>query len=132
MGKNFIVCGFTGWCLEILFTAFSSFRKRELTLVGNTSIWMFPIYGMAALIKPLYHWTKKLPLVLRASVYSLLIFVGEYISGSILKKHKMCPWDYSKSRANIKGVVRLDYAPYWMVTGLIYERILCRNSRQQK
>lgn len=118
--------------MEIIFTAFNSFRKRELALAGNTSLWMFPIYGMAAFIKPLYHWIRKYPLLLRAAIYSLFIFVGEYISGSILKKHQMCPWDYSKARANIKGVIRLDYAPYWMIAGLIFEKILCRNSKQKK
>lgn len=129
MRKNFMICGFTGWCLEILFTAFDSFRKRELTLTGKTSLWMFPIYGMAVIIKPLYRLIQKFPVLLRAFIYSVFIFVGEFISGSILKKHQMCPWDYSKSRANIKGVIRLDYAPYWMATGLLYEKILCRNSR---
>lgn len=129
MKKNFIICGFTGWCLEILFTAFNSFRKRELTLTGKTSLWMFPIYGMAAAIKPLYHFIKKFPVLIRTAIYSVFIFLVEYISGSFLKKHQMCPWDYSSARANIKGVIRLDYAPYWMATGLIYEKILCRNSR---
>lgn len=128
MGKNFLLCGFTGWCLEILFTAFDSFRKRDLTLVGRTSVWMFPIYGMAAFLKPIYQKTKQLPVLMRSLIYSSLIFLGEYISGSILKKHQMCPWDYSKSKANIKGVIRLDYAPYWMVTGLLYEKLLLRSS----
>ncbi|WP_075718466.1 putative ABC transporter permease [Roseburia sp. 499] len=126
MKKNFIICGLTGWCLEILFTAFDSFRKRELTLIGKTSLWMFPIYGMAAIIKLLYLRIKNLPTLIRASIYSILIFIGEYISGSILKKYNVCPWDYSNARANIKGVIRLDYAPYWMLTGLLYEKIICR------
>lgn len=130
MKKNFIICGFTGWCLEILFTAFDSFRKRELTLMGKTSLWMFPIYGMAAAIKPIYNKTKKFPALIRASIYSSLIFLGEYICGNFLKKYQMCPWDYSNARANIKGVIRLDYAPYWMVTGLLYEKILCRSSKK--
>lgn len=126
MKKKFIICGLTGWCLEILFTAFDSFRKRELTLIGKTSLWMFPIYGMAAIIKPLYQRIKNLPTLIRASIYSVLIFIGEYISGSILKKYNVCPWDYSNARANIKGVIRLDYAPYWMLTGLLYEKIICK------
>lgn len=128
MRKNFITCGFIGWCMEILFTAFHSFRKRELTLTGKTSLWMFPIYGMAFLIKPLYHFIQKLPLLLRGFIYSIAIFLGEYVSGSILKKYQLCPWDYSKSRTNIKGVIRLDYTPCWMAAGLIFEKILCRTS----
>lgn len=124
MGKNFLLCGFTGWCLEILFTSFGSFRKRELKLLGQTSLWMFPIYGMASFLKPLSSLIGRFPAVVRAFFYSLFIFLGEYFSGSILKKYKMCPWDYSNARANVKGVIRLDYAPYWMIAGLIFERIL--------
>ncbi|MEG0962296.1 MAG: hypothetical protein RR139_09570 [Lachnospiraceae bacterium] len=132
MGKNFIRCGFLGWCLEILFTAFDSFRKREMQLVGHTSLWMFPIYGMAAFLKPICAKIKPFPLWIRSLVYSGLIFTGEYLSGRILTKHNMCPWDYSKARANIKGVIRLDYAPFWMITGLIYETVLLHTSKNFK
>lgn len=124
MRKNFLLCGFTGWCLEILFTSFGSYRKRELQLIGKTSLWMFPIYGMAAFLKPVCHMIRHFPTWIRAVCYSLFIFLGEYVSGSILKKYHICPWDYSKARANIKGVIRLDYAPYWMIAGLIFEKLL--------
>lgn len=130
MKHNFLLCGFTGWCLEILFTSFSSFRRRELKLIGKTSLWMFPIYGMAAFLKPCYRLIKRFPALIRAAFYSCFIFLGEYISGSILKKHHMCPWDYSNSPTNIKGVIRLDYAPYWMAAGLIFEKLLTRTSKQ--
>lgn len=126
MRKNFLLCGFTGWCMEILFTSFDSYRKRELKLMGQTSLWMFPIYGMAAFLKPVCRLVKNFPAGIRAMCYSIFIFLGEYITGSILKKHKICPWDYSKARANIKGVIRLDYAPFWMAAGLIFETLLMR------
>ena len=50
------------------------------------------------------------------------------IASNVVKKYKICPWDYSKARANIKGVIRLDYAPYWMITGLIFEKLLIKTS----
>lgn len=128
MTKNFLLCGFTGWCLEILFTSFDSFRRRELQLMGRTSLWMFPIYGMAAFFKPFCRLFQRLPALLRAFFYSCFIFLGEYVSGSILKKHRMCPWDYSGSPANINGVIRLDYAPFWMMAGLIFEKLLTTSS----
>lgn len=130
MGKNFLLCGFTGWCLEILFTSFGSYRKRELKLMGKTSLWMFPIYGMAAFLKPLCQLIKGFPASIRAVCYSIFIFLGEYISGSILKKYQICPWDYSKARANIKGVIRLDYAPFWMAAGLIFEKLLMHSPQK--
>lgn len=128
MKKDFFLCGLTGWCLEILFTSFDSFRRRELQLMGRTSLWMFPIYGMAAFFRPFCRLMRNLPAFVRALFYSCFIFLGEYVSGSILQKHQICPWDYSGSPANIKGVIRLDYAPFWMVTGLIFEKLLTKSS----
>ena len=110
--------------MEILFTSFHAFWNRDFRLKGQTSVWMFPIYGLAALIAPMHeHMTNKSTLF-RGSVYTLGIFTCEYVSGSLLKKHNMCPWDYSDAKANISGVIRLDYAPFWMAAGLIFEKIL--------
>lgn len=126
MRKKFLICGLTGWCMEILFTAFDSFRRRELKLMGKTSVWMFPIYGFAVLVGPAYAIIKKLPTLLRGMIYSAGFFTVEFISGSFLKKRGLCPWDYSKAKSNVNGVIRLDYAPFWMVAGLIFERILTK------
>lgn len=111
-----------------MFTSFDSFRRRELALVGKTSAWMFPIYGMAAFFKPTFRLLKGKPTVFRGFVYSALIFICEFISGSLLKKKNLCPWDYSRARANINGVIRLDYTPVWMIAGLIFEKILARDA----
>ena len=73
--SDFIRCGITGWCLEIVFTAFHSFRKREMSLKGTTSIWMFPIYGMAALLAPLSAALNKKPVLFRGCVYTFFIFL---------------------------------------------------------
>ena len=127
--KNFFVCGLTGWCMEILFTSLKSLRDNDRKLLGQTSVWMFPIYGCAALIRPMYRLIGRLPAAVRGGIYSAAILTGEYLSGSILKKHGCCPWDYSRARLNIRGVIRLDYAPLWMGAGLLFERILgCKNS----
>ena len=122
--KNFFICGLTGWCMEIVFTSLKGLHQHDLKLLGQTSIWMFPIYGCAALIKPMYHLIGRLPAAIRGGIYSAAIFAGEYVSGGILKKHNCCPWDYSRARFNIRGVIRLDYAPLWMGAGLLFERIL--------
>lgn len=122
--QNFFICGLTGWCMEILFTSTESIWKKDKRLMGQTSLWMFPIYGMAAVISPVSHYLGKVPVLLRGAIYSVGIFTGEYISGSFLKKFKMCPWDYSRAKANINGLIRLDYAPLWMCAGLTFEKIL--------
>lgn len=123
--KNFAICGLTGWCMEIIYTSLGSFSKKDKTLTGNTSIWMFPIYGMASLIGELYPYIKKYPLLLRSGIYGIGIISFEYFSGSFLKKHKLCPWDYSNAKLNINGLIRLDYLPLWMGAGLLFEHILC-------
>ena len=62
--------------------------------------------------------------LLRGAIYSVGIFTGEYVSGSFLKKHKMCPWDYSRAKSNVNGVIRLDFAPLWMFAGLTFEKVM--------
>ena len=127
--KNFFICGLTGWCMEIIFTSINSFFQQDLRLIGQTSLWMFPIYGLAAFIKPIYAFIKNLPVIIRGFIYTCGIFSCEYLTGSILKKHRLCPWDYSKSPFNINGLIRLDYAPFWLLAGLIFEHILINNHK---
>lgn len=125
--KNFILCGLCGWCMECFWTGCASMRrKKDKKLSCHTSIWMFPIYGMAACLLPLCKKLKSRNALIRGGVYALLIYLVEYISGITLKKFGACPWDYSKAKLNYKGVIRLDYAPAWFVAGLFFEKLLNR------
>lgn len=117
--------------MEILFTSFGSLREKNMKLIGRTSIWMFPIYGMAAVIEPLYHHIRGIPAFFRGMIYSAGILACEFVSGSLLKKHDLCPWDYSHAKMNIRGVIRLDYAPLWMAAGLIFEKLMCHTDRKE-
>lgn len=126
--KNFIKCGITGWCLEILFTSLNALRRREMTLKGSTSLWMFPIYGCAAVFTPVGRLLHTKPLLQRGLTYMSLLFSIEYLSGTLLAKHGLCPWNYSRSRWNIGRVIRLDFAPCWFAAGLLFERILSEES----
>lgn len=85
---------------------------------------MFPIYGMACIFSPLSQKLKNQNTFLRGSIYAAFIFAGEFLSGLFLKKHHLCPWDYSRAKLNIKGVIRLDYAPFWFTAGLFFEKCL--------
>ncbi|MBQ7955486.1 MAG: hypothetical protein IJ282_07015 [Lachnospiraceae bacterium] len=125
---NFIKCGIFGWCLEIVFTAFDSLRRRDFKLKGTTSLYMFPIYGMASFLAPLFRLMKGKPIILRGLTYAGLIFTGEYISGSLLTKKTLCPWDYNRSKWHIKGIIRLDYLPFWAIAGLLFEKLLSERS----
>jgi len=129
MLRKFMSCGIIGWCLEIIFTASRSLHTKDFKFMGNTSLWMFPIYGMAVFLLPISKLLKGQPMFLRGSIYTICIFATEFITGSFLKTLKICPWNYEGSPYNIAGLIRLDYAPYWFGTGLLYEYVLNRSEK---
>ena len=124
---NYIHCGLLGWFLEMVFTAFGAFRRRNLRLPCTTSVWMFPIYGLAAFLAPLARMMRGCHIIFRGLVYTGLIFTGEFLTGTWLNRRDLCPWDYRHSRWNLAGVIRLDYAPCWFIAGLLFERLLLEN-----
>ena len=124
---TFLLCGTIGWCIEIIFTGFCSMLHHDFCLTSKTSLLMFPIYGMASFIKPIYTYIKTWNILARGIFYTIGIFFVEYVTGRLLTRLKICPWNYSHSKYNIHGVIRLDFSPFWFFTGLLYEKILCRN-----
>lgn len=130
--KNFIKCGFTGWCMEIIFTAADSLRRRDMTLRGNTSLWMFPIYGCAAALAPVSRLLQGKSAWMRGLTYMSLIYSVEFLTGKLLINRQLCPWDYSRSRWHVSRVIRLDYAPCWFAAGLLFERLLSSSETEKK
>lgn len=124
----FFYCGFAGWCLEILWTGIHSLFDGDLAMKGTTSLLMFPIYGCAALILPASKKLSWMPLFFRGCLYTAGFYLGEFLSGSLLKAFQMCPWDYSQVPHHYKGLVRLDYLPVWFFAGLFFEKILTKSS----
>lgn len=137
---NFCRCGIAGWCLEVMFTSVDSIMAGDWRLIGRTSLIMFPIYGMGALLLPISRfidsWLTDLPgledagqgrisragrMVRHGLIYMVLIFVAEYITGIWLTSVGICPWDYSIWPDNVGGVIRLKFAPLWFMTGLLFE-----------
>ncbi|MBQ3599830.1 MAG: hypothetical protein II992_01335 [Lachnospiraceae bacterium] len=130
--NGFLLCGFTGWCIECFWTGLHSlFLTQDKTLRCGTSLWMFPIYGFASFISPISLYLKGKSMWLRGGIYTTLIFLMEYISGSFLRIFHACPWNYSNSRFHIKGLIRLDFAPLWFIVGLFFEKILDTNKKLQ-
>lgn len=124
MKNRFLLCGSVGWGLEILWTGLHSLHDGEPTLSGTSSLWMFPIYGMASIIGPASQRLIKLPLFFRGTLYAAGIYLVEFMTGSLLRRFHACPWDYSSCRYQYKGLIRLDYAPLWFLIGLFYEKLL--------
>ena len=128
LGRNFVICGLTGWCIEVAFTSAGALGKKDKKLMGKTSAWMFPIYGMAAVIGEIAPKIAHWPIPMRGLLYGSAIMAGEYVSGSILTKFDVCPWSYKGAKYAVNDIVRLDFLPFWMVAGLLFERILTSES----
>lgn len=75
MKRNFLLCGSLGWCLEVFWTGLHSLLNGQPTMMGQTSLLMFPIYGCAAVIAPLYHRLASIPAAVRAAFIRLVFLL---------------------------------------------------------
>lgn len=122
MKTRFIIYGLIGWCSEIFWTGIGSFIKGDITLVGFSSIWMFPIYGMLVFLEPIHNRIRDMPFFIRGGLYTLLIFLIEFLCGFLLKTILgSCPWNYGTDEYSIYGLITLKYIPVWFVFGLLFE-----------
>lgn len=131
---NYLKCGVAGWCMEIVFTSMESIESGDMRLMGRTSLLMFPIYGLGAFLGPICRYMDRWvgdagSLTLKDRFWRhgmndmVLIFLAEYVSGTILNSFGICPWDYSGRNMNVNGLIRLDFAPCWFGAGLLFERL---------
>lgn len=122
---RFIIYGLLGWIAEILYTGAFSIMSGLVSLPGRTYLWMFPIYGLAVFLEPLWERMRTIPWPIRGTIWAGVFFMIEYLSGGLLRAMiGVCPWDYGQaSRFVLDGLIRLDYFPVWFTAGLIYEQI---------
>jgi uncharacterized membrane protein len=125
--ERLAVYGIAGWCLEIVFTAVSDklFNAADFKLKGYSYLWMPPIWAAGIysceqayifMRRRHIHWT------VRIFPYVAICFATEYTSGAVLRFFiGDVPWHYHSAWA-IDGLIRLDYAPFWALFGLIGER----------
>ena len=128
MWIRFAFYGLLGWSAEIVWTAATDLPRRQprdWRLRGHTSLWMFPIYGLAApLYEPAHDFLRSWPWVARGVLYLLGIWAVEYATGWLLRRLTgKCPWDYSHLRGHVHGLVALEYAPVWFAFGLALEPV---------
>ena len=111
-----------GFVTEIGFSALHDLvRKRAPRF--RTSPWMFPIYALIQpLYEPLHDALRDRPAYQRAITYSAGFLAIEYSTGWLLRQLRgEAPWDYSESRLNVDGLIRLDYSIFWAAAGLALE-----------
>ena len=126
----FLLFGCIGIAAEIFFTAtYNSVKlfgtpEFNLRLMGQSYIWMFPIYGCIAIMgKVLIEKIQKLNILIRSLIYAVVIFMFEFVTGWLLDMFTgSCPWEY-KEGMHICGYIRLDYTPAWMGFGIMVEQI---------
>lgn len=126
MWIRFILYGLGGWCGEVLFTALTdSLPHRDWRLIGTTYLWMFPIYGLlAVLYEPVHDLIRDYPLIVRAVVWSIGFTTIELITGWLLERFTgRCPWDYSEKRFAINAYIRWDFFLVWAIIGLALEPV---------
>lgn len=126
MWIRFVLYGLGGWCGEVLFTALTeSLLKRDWRLAGTTYLWMFPIYGLlAVLYEPVHDLIRAYPLLGRAAIWAVGFTAVELISGWLIERISgRCPWDYSAKRLAINAYIRWDFFPVWAVIGLALEPV---------
>ncbi|MGI5860970.1 MAG: putative ABC transporter permease [Myxococcales bacterium] len=122
---RFFIYGALGWCLEVLFTGVSAvIFERDRAATGKTYLWMLPIYGATALLLERLHDAMSAPLIVRALVYLLVIYLAELSTGWALRRLLgRCPWDYTGRGLNFRGLIRFDYAPAWFLVALLFEPV---------
>ena len=105
-------------------TALPLGRPVDWTFRGYTYVWMLPIYGLIGpLYEPIHSRLRAVAWPLRALGHALG-FIGVEAGTGVLLTRLLgrCPWDYTgRSRWQIGGVTRLDYAPLWAALGLALE-----------
>ncbi len=123
MLKRFFFYGLAGWGIEMVWTGAGSLLNGDLTLPGQSNLWMFFIYGCAVFLEPLHHAISQWNWFLRGLLWVLVIWSIEYASGFLLYKVLGAyPWYYSDSLA-LNGLITFAYAPAWFVAGLIFEML---------
>lgn len=114
-----------GWVIEIIFTGVGSVLLQDWTLAGHTYLWMFPIYGAAALgMEVLHDRLRARNWLLRGIIYTGFVFAVEYLTGWLLAQLLgVCPWQYPAGSPHVNGLIRLDFAPAWMAVCFTFERV---------
>lgn len=123
MIKRFLLYGFAGWCMEIIWTGIGTLMTGDMRLWGFTNLWMFFIYGSAVFLEPINDIISDWAWPVRGILWVVIIWGIEYTSGLIVSNIiGSRPWIYSGPYA-VEGLIRLDYAPAWFIAGLVFEKI---------
>lgn len=99
-------------------------KVPAISLYGQCSLWMFPVYGVASFcIELIYRNATDIHLALRALAYGLVIFLWECASGWLLfAATGLKIWFYADP-GNFFEMTSWRILPIWCITGLVVEYI---------
>ncbi|HUM12795.1 MAG TPA: hypothetical protein VLT82_17740 [Myxococcaceae bacterium] len=122
LARKFALYGCAGWVLEVLFTGTKAALSRDKKLPARTYLWMHPIYGAGALaLETVHRKLENRSRLTRAAASLGVIYATEYATGAALRRVLGdCPWRYREGM-HLHGLVRLDYAPFWLAAALGFE-----------
>ena len=118
--------GMFGICVEVVFTAiFDLFTKKRIALMGQTSLWMFPIYAFG-----LSYGFDLAEIVIQNDIirylsYPIWVWMIEILVGYPLLKFGIRIWDYSylSKQKQWKGIISFVHFPIWISLGIMVEYI---------
>ena len=118
--------GMFGICVEVAFTAiFDLFTKKRISLMGHTSLWMFPIYAFG-----LSYGFDLVEIVIQNDIirylsYPIWVWIVEILVGYPLLKFGIRLWDftYLSNQKHWKGIISFVHFPSWIFLGILVEYI---------
>ena len=118
--------GMFGICAEIAFTSiFDLITKKKITLMGHTSLWMFPIYAFGLSYGFDLAETVIQNNIVRYLSYPIWVWMIEILVGYPLLKFGIRLWNYSylSKQKNWKGIISFVHFPIWIFLGILVEYI---------
>ena len=122
---RFLLFALLGLVMEVFFTALGQLRSGHWDMHGHSSPWMMIDYGLLGIVTM---WLARpmlragVPLVGRAVVYMLGIFLVEYTSGMIFTHVLgLDIWSYYTMPYNLHGQIALSFVIPWYLLGLVVE-----------
>ena len=124
--NQFIFWGMFGLTVELFFTAITELiTKKNLNLMGHSSIWMFPIYAFG-----LSYGFDLIKLIipnefLRYLSYPFWIWAVEIFIGYPAIKLGVRIWDYRylPDNKHWQGIISYVHFPVWIFFGILVEMV---------
>ena len=115
-----------GLTVELFFTALVALiKKKNINLIGHTSIWMFPIYSFGLTYG--FDFVKEIIALdyLRYLSYPFWIWGIELLIGYPISKFGIRIWDYRylPDNKHWKGIISFVHFPVWILFGILVELV---------